>query len=178
MLKDNHIAATGSIPSAVAAARALCGFSVKIEVECSCADDALAAAGAGADVVMLDNLQPNVLALEAAKVKKQFPHVPNPPPSSVLACTTCSHASFASRASGHHRGQWRHYTRYNRAVCARGLAFCFCNVLFMYALPDVDIISVGSLTQVRRSPCAAAQRRVQFNALQSARRTPRKSISR
>jgi len=32
MLKDNHIAATGSIPSAVTAARALCGFSVKIEV--------------------------------------------------------------------------------------------------------------------------------------------------
>ena len=75
MLKDNHIAATGSIPSAVAAARALCGFSVKIEVECSCAADALAAAGAGADVVMLDNLQPHVLAVEAAAVKKQFPHV-------------------------------------------------------------------------------------------------------
>jgi amidase len=38
----------------VTAARALCGFSVKIEVECSCAADALAAAGAGADVVMVD----------------------------------------------------------------------------------------------------------------------------
>ena len=76
MLKDNHIAATGSIPSAVAAARALCGFSVKIEVECSCAADALAAAGAGADVVMLDNLQPQVLAAEAAAVKAKFPHVP------------------------------------------------------------------------------------------------------
>jgi nicotinate-nucleotide pyrophosphorylase (carboxylating) len=76
MLKDNHIAATGSIPAAVTAARALCGFSVKIEVECSCAADALAAAGAGADVVMLDNLQPQVLAAEAAAVKAKFPHVP------------------------------------------------------------------------------------------------------
>jgi nicotinate-nucleotide pyrophosphorylase (carboxylating) len=99
MLKDNHIAATGSIPSAVAAARALCGFSVKIEVECSCAADALAAAGAGADVVMLDNLQPDVLAVEAAAVKKQFPHV--------LPRTVATHAPPPHRLTppsptGHH----------------------------------------------------------------------------
>lgn len=89
MLKDNHIAATGSIPAAVTQARALCGFSVKIEVECSCAADALAAAGAGADVVMLDNLQPDVLAVEAATVKQQFPHVSPPPPANLPPCVFC-----------------------------------------------------------------------------------------
>jgi nicotinate-nucleotide pyrophosphorylase len=90
MLKDNHIAATGSIPSAVTAARALCGFSVKIEVECSSAADAIAAAGAGADVVMLDNLQPKVLAVEAATVKKRFPHVP-PPKASLAQASSPPH---------------------------------------------------------------------------------------
>ncbi len=99
MLKDNHIAATGSIPAAVTQARALCGFSVKIEVECSCAADALAAAGAGADVVMLDNLQPDVLAVEAATVKQQFPHV-------FLSCSPVPYAfvKLSHPVSGHHRG--------------------------------------------------------------------------
>ena len=144
MLKDNHIAATGSIPSAVAAARALCGFSVKIEVECSCAADALAAAGAGADVVMLDNLQPHVLAVEAAAVKKQFPHVlprtwlhmPSPYSASpnrsssrraAASCWTASRSNAAhppacvQRAEQVRCGQCRHHQHrlpHAGAVCA------------------------------------------------------------
>lgn len=59
MLKDNHIAAAhGSIPRAVAAARAAGGFALKIEVECGTADEAHEAVAAGADVVMLDNFLP------------------------------------------------------------------------------------------------------------------------
>lgn len=66
MLKDNHIwSAGGSIAAAVAAARAACGFSVKIEVECQSAAEAHEAVEAGADVVMLDNFAaaevPNVV---------------------------------------------------------------------------------------------------------------------
>lgn len=57
MLKDNHIWSAGSIPRAVAAARAVGGFSVKIEVECQSAAEALEAVEAGADVVMLDNFR-------------------------------------------------------------------------------------------------------------------------
>ena len=55
MLKDNHIWSRGSIPAAVAAARAAGGFAVKVEVECGSEGDAHEALGAGADVVMLDN---------------------------------------------------------------------------------------------------------------------------
>lgn len=56
MLKDNHVAAVGGIGRAVAAARRLGGFAVKVEVECGCLEEALTAAAAGADIVMLDNM--------------------------------------------------------------------------------------------------------------------------
>lgn len=38
----------------------MCGFSSKIEVECLSAKEAAEAAEAGADIVMLDNFQPQV----------------------------------------------------------------------------------------------------------------------
>lgn len=76
MLKDNHIdVAGGSIPKAVQLARKLCGFAVKIEVECRSLDDALAAATAGADVVMLDNFTPDGAGAAAKTIKAKFPHV-------------------------------------------------------------------------------------------------------
>ena len=55
MLKDNHIWSSGSITDAVKAARAVAGFSLKIEVECQSEEEAAEAIEAGADVVMLDN---------------------------------------------------------------------------------------------------------------------------
>ncbi|KAL9032265.1 MAG: hypothetical protein Q9214_008042, partial [Letrouitia sp. 1 TL-2023] len=56
MLKDNHVwACGGSIAAAVRAAQAAGGFAVKVEVECRTEDEAMEAARAGADVVMLDN---------------------------------------------------------------------------------------------------------------------------
>ncbi|KAF2835818.1 nicotinate-nucleotide pyrophosphorylase-like protein [Patellaria atrata CBS 101060] len=55
MLKDNHIWSAGSITSAVKAAKAAGGFSVKVEVECQSYEDADEAIAAGADIVMLDN---------------------------------------------------------------------------------------------------------------------------
>lgn len=48
---------------AVRDARKACGFALKIEVECRSADDACVAADAGADVVMLDNFQPQVTSV-------------------------------------------------------------------------------------------------------------------
>lgn len=45
---------------AVKAARSVCGFSSKIEVECCSAEEGTEAAAAGADIVMLDNLPPQV----------------------------------------------------------------------------------------------------------------------
>jgi nicotinate-nucleotide pyrophosphorylase (carboxylating) len=75
MLKDNHIWATGSITQAVAKARLAAGFSQKIEVECQSLNEAVEAASAGADIVMLDNFAPAALKRDAAALKSRFPHV-------------------------------------------------------------------------------------------------------
>ncbi|XP_056265691.1 nicotinate-nucleotide pyrophosphorylase [carboxylating]-like [Pseudoliparis swirei] len=73
MLKDNHVWASGSISRAVAAARSVSGFSSKIEVECRSADEGREAAGAGADIVMLDNFRPQELHAAALALKQEFP---------------------------------------------------------------------------------------------------------
>lgn len=56
MLKDNHIAAAGGIKPAVEAARKNIGHMVKIEVECESLEQVREALEAGADVIMLDNM--------------------------------------------------------------------------------------------------------------------------
>jgi len=75
MLKDNHIVAAGSITKAVQCARKAAGFSQKIEVECQSLQEAVEAASAGADIVMLDNFEPSRLKADAATFKEQYPHV-------------------------------------------------------------------------------------------------------
>ncbi|KAG7369024.1 nicotinate-nucleotide pyrophosphorylase [Nitzschia inconspicua] len=75
MLKDNHIWACGSITKAVELARTAAGFSQKIEVECQNLDEALEAAAAGADIVMLDNFGPQQLRKDAAIFKEKYPQV-------------------------------------------------------------------------------------------------------
>lgn len=56
MIKDNHIAAAGSIAGAVAAVRHHAPFLVRIEVEVTNEDELRQALDAGADAVMLDNM--------------------------------------------------------------------------------------------------------------------------
>ena len=75
MLKDNHIWSTGSISNSVAKARLVAGHATKIEVECQSLEEAFEAANAGADVVMLDNFEPEKLKQDAAVFKKKYPHV-------------------------------------------------------------------------------------------------------
>lgn len=75
MLKDNHIWSTGSISDSVRKARAACGFSTKVEVECTSEADAREAAQAGADVIMLDNYAPAELGEVAARLKAAWPHI-------------------------------------------------------------------------------------------------------
>jgi nicotinate-nucleotide pyrophosphorylase (carboxylating) len=75
MLKDNHIWSCGSIKNAVHLARKAAGFSQKIEVECQSLEEAIEAAGAGADIVMLDNFEPSQLRKDAEVFKLKFPHV-------------------------------------------------------------------------------------------------------
>lgn len=67
MLKDNHIDAAGGIPAAVAALRAKLGHMVKLEVETRSLAEVREALEAGADVIMLDNMDCPTMA-EAVKL--------------------------------------------------------------------------------------------------------------
>ncbi|KAL4882357.1 Quinolinate phosphoribosyl transferase [Aspergillus karnatakaensis] len=81
MLKDNHVWASGTgselditaaIPKAVQAAKAVGGFSTKVEVEVRSVEEANAAIGAGADVVMLDNFTAEGVREAAKGLKEQW----------------------------------------------------------------------------------------------------------
>lgn len=56
LIKDNHIAAAGSVAAAVAAARTRAGHTLKIEVEVENLDQLEEALTAAPDIVMLDNM--------------------------------------------------------------------------------------------------------------------------
>ncbi len=58
MIKDNHIQATGSIKGAIEAVRSYASHMTKIEVECEDLRQVEEAVQAGADVVLLDNMDP------------------------------------------------------------------------------------------------------------------------
>lgn len=67
MLKDNHIEAAGGVAQAVAMARAYVPFVHKIEVETENLDMVREAVQAGADIIMLDNMDPETMA-EAIRI--------------------------------------------------------------------------------------------------------------
>ena len=62
LIKDNHVAVAGGVAKAVHAARAYAGHLVRIEVEVDTLDQLREALEAGADVILLDNMPPQVLA--------------------------------------------------------------------------------------------------------------------
>ena len=59
MLKDNHIAAAGGVKEAVQMARAYAPFVRRIEVETDDLETVRAAVECGADIIMLDNMDPD-----------------------------------------------------------------------------------------------------------------------
>jgi nicotinate-nucleotide pyrophosphorylase (carboxylating) len=61
LIKDNHIAVAGGVAAAIAGARAFAGHTVKIEVEVDNLDQLREALEAGPDIVMLDNMLPDLL---------------------------------------------------------------------------------------------------------------------
>lgn len=67
MLKDNHIGAAGGVKEAIEAARNYASFVVKIEVEVETLDMVREAVEAGADIIMLDNMDMET-AKEAVKI--------------------------------------------------------------------------------------------------------------
>ena len=61
LLKDNHIGAAGSVKEAVAMAKEYAPFVRKIEVEVENLDMVKEAVEAGADIIMLDNMSPEIM---------------------------------------------------------------------------------------------------------------------
>jgi len=70
LVKDNHIAIAGNVKKAVEAAKKNASFTKKIEVEVTTAEDAVIAAKAGADIVMLDNFSPKQIRKAVESLKK------------------------------------------------------------------------------------------------------------
>jgi nicotinate-nucleotide pyrophosphorylase (carboxylating) len=61
LIKDNHIAVAGGVAKAILAARAYAGHLVKIEVEVDGLDQFEEALAVNADVILLDNMGPELL---------------------------------------------------------------------------------------------------------------------
>jgi nicotinate-nucleotide pyrophosphorylase (carboxylating) len=62
LLKDNHIDAAGGVKEAIEAAKVYAPFVRKIEVETESLEMVKEAVDAGADIIMLDNMTPEVMA--------------------------------------------------------------------------------------------------------------------
>ncbi len=67
LIKDNHIAACGSVRAAVEAAKARAPHSLRIEVEVTNLGELDEALAAGAEVVLLDNMSPAQVEVAAAR---------------------------------------------------------------------------------------------------------------
>ena len=102
LIKDNHIAAAGSLTKAVKLARAAAPHLAKIEVEAKTLAEVREAVRAGAEVILLDNMAPATIRSAVALIA----------------------GAAVIEVSG-------------------GVRF---ETLLDYALPGVDVISVGALT--------------------------------
>ena len=102
LIKDNHIAAAGSLSRAVQLARAAAPHLAKIEVETTTLAEVKEALRAGAEVILLDNMSPELVRRAVALIA----------------------GAALVEVSG-------------------GVRF---ETLRDYALPGVDVISIGALT--------------------------------
>lgn len=71
LLKDNHIAYAGGIKEAINSARNSTSFVRKIEVEVETKDQVIEAIAAGADIIMLDNMTPEMVGDMVKLINKQ-----------------------------------------------------------------------------------------------------------
>jgi nicotinate-nucleotide pyrophosphorylase (carboxylating) len=77
LIKDNHLELAGSITESVRKAKAKVSFTKKIEVEATSQDQAVEAALAGADIVLLDNMTPQEVkkSVDVLETKKLRNHI-------------------------------------------------------------------------------------------------------
>ncbi len=71
LIKNNHITAIGGVTKAIEAAKRSISFSKKISCEARNLDEALDAAHAGADIILLDNFAPEEVAEAHSVLKKK-----------------------------------------------------------------------------------------------------------
>jgi nicotinate-nucleotide pyrophosphorylase (carboxylating) len=75
LIKDNHIALAGSVRTAIERARKHAGHMHKIEVEVSTMDDLREALEARADIILLDNMSPEMVREAVRLIREQAPDV-------------------------------------------------------------------------------------------------------
>ena len=75
LIKDNHIKAAGGIAQAVSAAQKMAPHLLKIEVECETLVEVQQALEVGADVVLLDNMDIEMMGRAVTLIRQQAPRV-------------------------------------------------------------------------------------------------------
>lgn len=73
LIKDNHIAVAGSLTAAIARAKSQVPTLVKIQVECDTLEQVREAVEAGADSLLLDNMEPDTMREAVAIVGGRIP---------------------------------------------------------------------------------------------------------
>jgi nicotinate-nucleotide pyrophosphorylase (carboxylating) len=69
MIKDNHIAAVGSVREAIEKVKRVASHMVRIEVECTSLEQVDEAVSSGADIILLDNMDPFMMREAVGKYK-------------------------------------------------------------------------------------------------------------
>jgi nicotinate-nucleotide pyrophosphorylase (carboxylating) len=75
MIKDNHIQAAGGIKKAVILVRQSIPYTTTVEVETTNLDEVIAAIEARADIIMLDNMNPEMMSEAVTVIKKNQPNI-------------------------------------------------------------------------------------------------------
>ncbi|HZG87574.1 carboxylating nicotinate-nucleotide diphosphorylase [Paenibacillus sp.] len=75
MLKDNHIKAAGGVKEAVARARAYAPHTMRIEVEVESLEQVEQAIEAGADIIMLDNMDTARMTEAVSRIRRASPRI-------------------------------------------------------------------------------------------------------
>lgn len=75
MIKDNHIKGAGGITQAIRAARANIPHTMKIEIEVESLEQVQEALAAMPDIIMLDNMRPELMREAVGHIKMRAPHI-------------------------------------------------------------------------------------------------------
>ncbi len=75
MIKENHIAAAGGIEKAIASVRVTMPYPLSIEVETENLDEVSQAAAHGADIIMLDNMSPELMREAISLIRSENPRI-------------------------------------------------------------------------------------------------------